>query len=89
MSFDKCRSALPCEISLCMDLSFALPHGPKGSEGDQECIFFALKKHTRHLLLITLCDTPAEFGATFRTHRKMETYAQKKGQTDIKVEIVT
>ena len=35
-------SASPCRVLYCMDLDFTLAHGPKGSEGDLECIFFTL-----------------------------------------------
>ena len=48
-----------------MHLSFALPHGSQGSEGDPECIFFTLDTYQE--ILMTFCDPAAETGFSFWT----------------------
>ena len=65
-----------------MDLSFALPYEPQGSEGDPECNF-SLLTHTKKLLLLTFCDLTAETGVSFRIDGR-----RTEGQTDVEVEIV-
>ena len=45
--------------------------------------------HTKQPLLVTVCDTTAENGASFWTHARMHACARtEEGQTDVEVEIV-
>ena len=46
--------------------------------------------HTKQLLLVTVSDTTAGNGASFRTHTRTDgrTHARTEGQTDVEVEIV-
>ena len=46
--------------------------------------------HTKQPLLVTVCDTTAGNGASFRTHARMEEEEEEEeeGQTDVEVEIV-
>ena len=46
--------------------------------------YFSLLRHTKQLLLVTLCEMPAGTEIIFRTDRRTETV----GQTDVEVEIV-
>ena len=48
--------------------------------------YFSLLTHTKQLLLVTICYTTAENGASFRTHARM--HGRTEGQTDVEVEIV-
>ena len=54
-----------------MDLSFALPHGTQGSEGDPKYIFFTLDTY-QEPYLVTFCVLTAETGS-FRTNRGRRT----------------
>ena len=49
--------------------------------------YFSLTTHTKQLLLVTLCETTAGIGASFRTHGR-RTHGRTEGQTDVEVEIV-
>ena len=46
--------------------------------------YFSLLRHTKQLLLVTLCEKPAGTEVIFQTDRWTET----DGQTDVEVEIV-
>ena len=54
---------------------------PRGLRVTQNA-YFSLLTHTKKLLLVTFCYTPAGIGASFRTHGTTD------GQTDMKGEIV-
>ena len=65
-----------------MDLDFAMAHGPKGFEGDPECIFFTLDTYKGTFI----CGITAGISPSFRTHGT--THAWTDGQIDEEVEIV-
>ena len=48
-----------------------VPSGPQGSRDSSKCIFFSLK-HTKQLLLLTFCETPAGIEVSFCTERQSE-----------------
>ena len=50
--------------------------------------YFSLMTHTKQPLLVTVCDTTAGNGASFRTHARTHTRTEEEGQTDVEVEIV-
>ena len=66
-----------------MDLSFASPHRPQGSDGDPECIFFTLGLY-QETFIIDLFDPTAETWVSFQTHRT----DGMDGQTDVEVEMI-
>ena len=43
--------------------------------------YFSLMTHTKQLLLVTVCDTTARIGASFRTHGR-RTDGRTDGMTD-------
>ena len=65
-----------------MDLGFAFSHGPKGSEGDPECIFFPFDT-SQETSVVTFYDPTAETGVSFWTDgtRKTEDGPPKDRQT--------
>ena len=47
---------------------------------------FLLMTHNKQLLLVTVCDTTARTGASFRTDTRK--HGRTEGQTDVEVEII-
>ena len=68
---------------LCLaNLSFSLPHGPRGVRVTQ-IAYFSVWTHTKKLLLVRFCDQTAKTGVTFRTDRGQTDGGQTDGgQTD-------
>ena len=57
-----------------------MPCGPQGF-GVTLNAYFSLSKHTKQLLLVTYCDTPAEIEVGFRTHGRTDS-GRTDGRTD-------
>ena len=61
-----------------MSLSFTLPDGPKGFEGDPDYIFYTLNKcQAKQLSIVTFADSTARIG------KKWKCDGQTDGRTDI------
>ena len=58
-----------------------MPYGPKGSEGDPQCIFFTLDTYQE----TSVSDILWSVCKNLRTNG---TETEKDGQTDVKIEIV-
>ena len=70
---------------------FALHHGPQGSEGDSECIYFHSKHmHNKQRLFVMFCDRTAGSGANFQTNTWKHGHAESQtdGPTDMEVEML-
>ena len=50
--------------------------------------YFSLSKHTKQLLLVTFCETPAGIEVSFRTDGNGNGRKRTDGQTNVEVEIV-
>ena len=56
---------------------------PTSGQGVTPNAYFSFSKHTKQLLSVTFCDTPAGIEVSFRTDG-----GRTEGQTDVEVEIV-